>query len=138
MKGLPEEGAARLRRDANQTSPAARSPQGQPQEEPAASSPILACLTARPHSSHARKKSNQGGAVTLQSASGAALTEWEYIKALGVKLLLRRTLCMLLGKDRGDRDSSLRHLLPSCVQAATCRGGQLSELALSAVWECCR
>lgn len=60
------------------------------------------------------------------------------MQALGVKLLLRRTLGMLSSKDESARQAALRSLLPSCLQAAALVGGQLQQLALSAVWQRCR
>lgn len=113
-------------------------PRQQEEEEPAdLASPILACLTARPQSSHARRQQQaSSGTVTVQSA--ADILEQQYIRSLGLKLLLRRALSMLMGKDKEGRDAALRFLLPSCINAVMSLGGQQSELALSALWECCR
>jgi hypothetical protein len=101
-------------------------------------SPILACLTVRSHG-HAHRELQPGSAVSIQSASGAEeLTQPQYIKALGLKLLLRYALGMLLGQVRPARDAAQRFLLPSCLHAASALGGPEAKLAVSAVWECCR
>ncbi|BDA44330.1 Uncharacterized tRNA/rRNA methyltransferase YfiF at C-terminar half [Coccomyxa sp. Obi] len=67
--------------------------------------------------------------------------QWQgahYVQALGVKLLLRRTLGMLGSSSESDRKAAQRVLLPSCLHAAAAVGGQLCQLALLAVWERCR
>ena len=98
-----------------------------------------ACLpsTVRSHGSTRSPGAELNGhgdiTIVTQQWGGA-----RYVQALGVKLLLRCTLGMLGSKDESARQAAQRSLLPSCLQAAALVGGHLQQLALSAVWQCCR
>ena len=106
-------------------------------EQDAAPSHFTACFpgTVRAHGSSPRAHVNGRQEAT---SGGQQWLGARYVQALGVKLLLRRTLGMLGSSTEADRKAALRVLLPSCLHAAATVGGPLYQLALSAVWERCR
>ncbi len=107
--------------------------------EAASPSYFRACLpgTVRVHGSshsHGAEPSGHGASTPeTQQLRGA-----RYVQALGLKLLLRRTLGMLGSKDESARKAAQRMLLPSCLQAAALVGGQMQQLTSSALWQTCR
>lgn len=106
-------------------------------EQDAPPSHFTACFPGRVRA----HGSSSGAHLNGHQEAPSAGEQWQgarYVQALGVKLLLRRTLGMLGSSSESDRDAAQRVLLPSCLHAAAATGGKVYQLALCAVWEQCR